>query len=168
MKKQYYKIRRQPDNDKKIVIRPDADMELDSVFSKIGVPEKKTFSPDAFQLKALDAIRQSDCLVSAPTGSGKTWIAERAAHDIISSNPILADSSTKISDYKPTIADSNITVSDSSSTVLDSNITVSDSSNTVLDSNSTIAAPSLNTQKKKVWYATPLKALTNSIYAQFA
>ncbi|MBF0211676.1 MAG: DEAD/DEAH box helicase [Desulfamplus sp.] len=114
MKTRKYKIRRKPDNEKKILIKPDADIELNSVFSRIGVPEKRPFSPDSFQLKALDAIKHSDCLVTAPTGAGKTWIAERAAEAIIESN-------------QPN-----------------------------------------STQNAKVWYATPLKALTNSIYGQFS
>src|SRR5688500_19961955 len=41
----------------------------------IGVPEPKPFEPDDFQLEALEAIEYDDVLVTAPTGSGKTWIA---------------------------------------------------------------------------------------------
>ena len=59
-------------------IRPSADRRLESVFSQIGVPEKRPFQPDPFQIKALSAIRHADCLVSTPTGSGKTWIAIEA------------------------------------------------------------------------------------------
>jgi len=59
-------------------IRPSIDPRLRSVFSRIGTPEKGPFRPDPFQLKALSAIKHSDCLVSAPTGSGKTWIAIEA------------------------------------------------------------------------------------------
>ena len=55
-----------------------ADSSLKKVFGEIGVPEYRPFSPDPFQLEALEAIRHSDCLVTAPTGSGKTWIAEQA------------------------------------------------------------------------------------------
>jgi superfamily II RNA helicase len=59
-------------------IKASADARLKKVFAKIGVPASQPFKPDPFQLKALTAIRRSDCLVSAPTGSGKTWIAEEA------------------------------------------------------------------------------------------
>lgn len=41
----------------------------------IGVPEIRPFKPDTFQLEALAAIETEDVLVTAPTGSGKTWIA---------------------------------------------------------------------------------------------
>jgi superfamily II RNA helicase len=62
----------------KIHIRPGADASLKKVFSGIGVPLGKTFTPDPFQTKALEVIDHSDCLVTAPTGAGKTWIAEQA------------------------------------------------------------------------------------------
>jgi superfamily II RNA helicase len=48
------------------------------VFAQIGIPESRPFSPDPFQLEAIEAIAHTDCLVTAPTGSGKTWIAEQA------------------------------------------------------------------------------------------
>jgi superfamily II RNA helicase len=88
-------------------IKPSADARLKKVFARIGVPADRPFKPDPFQLKALGAIRRRDCLVSAPTGSGKTWIAEEAIVRI---------------------------------------------------------------RKKggKAWYASPLKALTNSKYLEFA
>ena len=57
---------------------PSADAGLKRVFAQIGVPESQPFTPDPFQLEALDAIPHADCLVTAPTGSGKTWIAEQA------------------------------------------------------------------------------------------
>src|SRR5215813_2357215 len=41
----------------------------------IGQPEPSPFQPDAFQLEALAALEFHDVLVTAPTGSGKTWIA---------------------------------------------------------------------------------------------
>ncbi len=63
-----------------------ADNVLKKIFSQIGVPEKQPFTPDPFQLEALDAINTSDCLVAAPTGAGKTWIAEQAAKRILENN----------------------------------------------------------------------------------
>ena len=98
--------RRQPPVHTIPPIQPSADHRLKGVFSKIGVPEKKRFQPDPFQLKALSAIRHADCLVSAPTGSGKTWIAIEAIED-------------------------------------------------------------LHKNAKRSWYASPLKALTNSKYLEF-
>jgi len=55
-----------------------ADSSLKKAFSEIGVPQNRSFSPDPFQLEALEAVEHADCLVTAPTGSGKTWIAEQA------------------------------------------------------------------------------------------
>lgn len=42
----------------------------------IGQPEPVPFKPDPFQLEALAALEFEDVLVTAPTGSGKTWIAQ--------------------------------------------------------------------------------------------
>ena len=88
-------------------MQPGSEKSLRHVFGKIGVPDQKQFTPDPFQVQAIEAIEEFDCLVTAPTGAGKTWIAEQVAHKIIE-------------------------------------------------------------KKGKVWYATPLKALTNSIHAQFS
>jgi ATP-dependent RNA helicase HelY len=41
----------------------------------IGTPHPTPFKPDPFQLEALAALEFEDVLVTAPTGSGKTWIA---------------------------------------------------------------------------------------------
>lgn len=63
-------------------MKPEADPLLKAVFAKIGKPVAAEFKPDPFQLEALDAIRSDDCLVMAPTGSGKTWIAEEAIRSV--------------------------------------------------------------------------------------
>ena len=59
-------------------LKPGADARLKKIFAGIGIPPKREFSPDPFQIDALAAVQRSDTLVSAPTGAGKTWIAERA------------------------------------------------------------------------------------------
>ncbi len=48
---------------------------LEKLLEGIGIPEPRPFKPDQFQLEALEAIGKYDVLVTAPTGSGKTWIA---------------------------------------------------------------------------------------------
>lgn len=48
---------------------------VEELLAGIGVPEQKPLKPDDFQLEALAAIENEDVLVTAPTGSGKTWIA---------------------------------------------------------------------------------------------
>jgi ATP-dependent RNA helicase HelY len=59
-------------------MQAEADPLLRGVFAKIGKPVSTSFTPDYFQLQALEAIKRTDCLVMAPTGAGKTWIAEQA------------------------------------------------------------------------------------------
>ena len=63
--------------------------------------------PDPFQLEALEAIETYDVLVTAPTGSGKTWIAREEIRRLLGT-------------------------------------------------------------EKRIWYTTPLKALTNSKYIEFS
>lgn len=61
---------------------PSAHPALKKFFKAIGAPDPKPFSPDPFQREAIDAIQKGDCLVSAPTGAGKTWIAIQAIQQI--------------------------------------------------------------------------------------
>ena len=63
-------------------IKPGADAKLKPVFERIGVPHKRPFTPDPFQRQAVSAIQHSDCLVTAPTGAGKTWIAQKAIESV--------------------------------------------------------------------------------------
>lgn len=86
--------------------QPKIDPVLKTTFQKIGVPDRRPFRPDPFQLEALELIADYDVLVSAPTGSGKTWIATQAIRSCL-------------------------------------------------------------TQGRRVWYASPLKALSNTIYQEF-
>ncbi len=80
--------------------------ELNKLLAGIGTPKPSAFKPDPFQLQALAALEFEDVLVTAPTGSGKTWIAREEIRRLLDAG-------------------------------------------------------------KRVWYTTPLKALTNSKYAEF-
>ncbi len=57
---------------------------FESILAQIGIPDERPFIPDPFQQKALRLLQDSDVLVSAPTGSGKTWIALEAIKDCLS------------------------------------------------------------------------------------
>jgi superfamily II RNA helicase len=73
----------------------------------IGTPARAEFKPDPFQLEAFAALEHEDVLVTAPTGSGKTWIAREEIRRLLA-------------------------------------------------------------EGKRAWYTSPLKALTNSKYQEFA
>ncbi|MEJ7618449.1 MAG: DEAD/DEAH box helicase [Pyrinomonadaceae bacterium] len=49
----------------------------------IGTPESAPFRADSFQIEALERIRGEDVLVTAPTGSGKTWIAREGIRRLL-------------------------------------------------------------------------------------
>jgi ATP-dependent RNA helicase HelY len=51
----------------------------------IGTPRKTPFKPDPFQLEALASLEYEDVLVTAPTGSGKTWIAREQIRRLLDS-----------------------------------------------------------------------------------
>ncbi|MDQ7848736.1 MAG: DEAD/DEAH box helicase, partial [Armatimonadota bacterium] len=50
---------------------------------EVGEVPPGPFVPARFQVEALQAVGRGDVFVSAPTGSGKTWIAERAIEDLL-------------------------------------------------------------------------------------
>jgi superfamily II RNA helicase len=64
---------------------PTKPKELQRLLSGIGTPEASPFKPDPFQLEALAALELEDVLVTAPTGSGKTWIAREEIRRLLSS-----------------------------------------------------------------------------------
>ena len=74
-KRRHSKIRKHHDLPR---MRAEADPLLKGVFARIGRPADAPLVPDPFQIEALRAIQEADCLVVAPTGSGKTWIAQEA------------------------------------------------------------------------------------------
>jgi superfamily II RNA helicase len=64
-------------------LKPEAEPVLKNILARIGKPDPAPFKPDPFQMEALHAIQEADCLVVAPTGSGKTWIAQEAIRSIL-------------------------------------------------------------------------------------
>ncbi len=63
---------------------PRVHREAQRLLAAIGKPEPKPFIPDPFQTEALGRLRREDVMVSAPTGSGKTWIAVEATREYLS------------------------------------------------------------------------------------
>jgi ATP-dependent RNA helicase HelY len=57
--------------------------EVRKLLEGIGTPPAAPFKPDPFQLEALAALEFEDVLVTAPTGSGKTWIAREEIRRLI-------------------------------------------------------------------------------------
>ena len=96
-------------------IKPGADAGLKRVFASIGVPRSRPFAPDSFQTKALAVAEQSDCLVTVPTGAGKTWIAEKAIARIRQKNgrcwyacPLKALSNAKYAEFSAIFGAKNV------------------------------------------------------------
>ncbi len=111
-----WRTRRNTDPPHKILnIHPGADPSLKTIFAGIGVPPKKPFQPDRYQVAALSCIEQSDCLVTAPTGSGKTWIAVEAIRRILKNggsawyaSPLKALSNAKYSEFSGLFNETNV------------------------------------------------------------
>ncbi|HEX6716330.1 MAG TPA: DEAD/DEAH box helicase [Pyrinomonadaceae bacterium] len=59
--------------------------EVKRLLEGIGTPRPAPFKPDPFQLEALAALEYEDVLVTAPTGSGKTWIAREEIRRLLDS-----------------------------------------------------------------------------------
>jgi len=64
-------------------IRRPTSGKLRAILEDVGTPPAAPFVPAPFQEAALAAVRLGDVLVSAPTGSGKTWIAEQAMAELL-------------------------------------------------------------------------------------
>lgn len=95
--------------------RPQAFSILKKIFAEIGEPVQTGFIPDDFQLDAVEKIRLSDVLVSAPTGSGKTWIAEKTIEQMLQqgrscwyASPLKALSNSKYSEFSSLFGKDNV------------------------------------------------------------
>jgi len=81
----------------------------------MGEPEPQPFTPSDFQLAALEAVLERDTIVVAPTGSGKTWIAEQAiAHFLAEgrrswyTTPLKALSNQKYDAFRELFGEENV------------------------------------------------------------
>lgn len=99
------------------VFTPRADRTLKKIFARIGSPAASVFTPDDFQLEALRAITACDVLVSAPTGSGKTWIAQEAMRAMLQqggrcwyASPLKALSNSKFHEFCGEFGSDNVGV----------------------------------------------------------
>ncbi len=85
------------------------------VLAQIGVPEPQPFTPDPFQLEAIEKVRTADVLVTAPTGSGKTYIAIEAIREIFLkggrswyASPLKALSNAKLEEFSTAFGPENV------------------------------------------------------------
>ena len=60
--------------------------DLKRLLEGIGTPRPSPFKADPFQLEALAMLEYEDVLVTAPTGSGKTWIAREEIRRLLASD----------------------------------------------------------------------------------
>jgi ATP-dependent RNA helicase HelY len=81
--------------------------EVRRLLEGIGTPAQAPFRPDPFQLEALAALEHEDVLVTAPTGSGKTWIAREEIRRLLSAgkrawytSPLKALTNSKYQEFR--------------------------------------------------------------------
>lgn len=81
----------------------------------IGQPAPAPFKPDPFQLEALAALEYEDVLVTAPTGSGKTWIAREEIRRLLSAgrrawytSPLKALTNSKYTEFSAEFGAENV------------------------------------------------------------
>ena len=89
------------------LFQPRASKRAKPLLEGIGLPKKTPFKADPFQSQAVELVREHDVLVSAPTGSGKTWIAEQAMEELLQrggrswyASPLKALSNSKLIEFR--------------------------------------------------------------------
>ncbi len=85
------------------------------MLADVGVPEDAPFRPDPFQVEAVELLAGQDVVVSAPTGSGKTWIAEQAIARTLAqgqrawyASPLKALSNAKMAEFGEIFGSQNV------------------------------------------------------------
>lgn len=89
--------------------------QLEKLLSGIGTPEPTPIVPDDFQIEALNAINKEDVLVTAPTGSGKTWIAREEIRRLLAdgkrawyTTPLKALTNSKYLEFSQEFGEENV------------------------------------------------------------
>jgi len=95
--------------------RSDLDMLAEEFLAGMGEAEPQPFVPSPFQTKALSSVMERDTVVVAPTGSGKTWIAERAIEKFMErgercwyTTPLKALSNQKYDRFRELFGEENV------------------------------------------------------------
>jgi len=88
---------------------------LRPVLDRIKTPAPSPFVPDPFQVEALEVLAGSDVLVTAPTGSGKTYIAVEALKQVFErggkswyASPLKALSNAKYEEFRDLFGPENV------------------------------------------------------------
>ncbi|HEX8282359.1 MAG TPA: DEAD/DEAH box helicase [Pyrinomonadaceae bacterium] len=88
---------------------------LRQLLEGIGTPDPAPFQPDPFQLEALAALEHEDVLVTAPTGSGKTWIAREEIRRLLAegkrawyTSPLKALTNSKFHEFTAEFGDEQV------------------------------------------------------------
>lgn len=89
--------------------------EVRKLLEGIGTPRPAQFKPDPFQLEALAALESEDVLVTAPTGSGKTWIAREEIRRLLGAGrrawyttPLKALTNSKFEEFSAEFGPANV------------------------------------------------------------
>jgi ATP-dependent RNA helicase HelY len=96
-------------------ISPQQLKSLEKLLEGIGTPEPRPLVPDDFQIEALKAIETHDVLVTAPTGSGKTWIAREEIRRLLAdgkrawyTTPLKALTNSKYTEFSQEFGAENV------------------------------------------------------------
>src|SRR6478672_3409090 len=89
--------------------------EARQLLAGIGTPPQQPFKPDRFQLDALATLEFEDVLVTAPTGSGKTWIAREEIRRLLAAGrrawyttPLKALTNSKYQEFGIEFGENNV------------------------------------------------------------